>query len=276
MKIEYIPLDDVISLVKNTLSSYFENNLIDETIFYPNINYISKRFGLKIRNIKYDVIEIRNYKGLLPNDFYKLKKAVGCFQRRQVIPEADYRQPIKIDQVISTYKVNHCETSICTNECDEVVRLVQSRLDETIFEWSEFKPLQLGRYTKNLVDTTCPNITIEAENEISFKDNEIITNFDNGDIYIEYYTSIKDDFGNILIPDNEILIKAYRTQMIKDAFEYLIYNTTENVGERFKLAYAEADQAFKFAMSYLKTPEYNTVKKLGDYQKAKFNKYYNI
>jgi|694.fasta_scaffold75644_6 hypothetical protein len=276
MAIKYINVEKVVSLVKNQLSSYFETNLVDESVLYENIKYLSSRFGLKIKNVNYDVLEVRNYKATLPYNFYKLKKAVGCFERRQVIKESDYRQPVNVYQEISHHKINHCETSICTNECDEVVRLVQSRLDQTVFEWSEFKPLQIGTSVKNLIDSNCPNLKVEAEDEISINEKEIIANFETGEVYVEYYTSLSNDDGTLLIPDNDIIIKAYRTQMIKDVFEFLIYNTTENVGQRYQLAAKEADDAFRFAMSYLKTPEYSDVKKIGDYQKRNYNKYYNI
>jgi hypothetical protein len=272
---EYIKLNEIVNEVKNTLSSYFENNLVDDSIMYPSIKLLSKKFGLRIRNVKKDVLEVYNSKATIPLDFYKLKLAVGCFERTEVFNDDDYRQPVRITQETSNYKVNHCETDICTNECNEIVRLVQSRLDRTIFEWTDFKPLKLNTISTTYADKDCHNLKIQSENEITFHKGEIIANFDKGDIYIEYYTLLEDDDQDILIPDNEILINAYRTQMIKDVFEYLMYNSAENVVQKYQLATANAKLAYDYANSYLKTPEVKDFYKIKNYQVFNYKKINN-
>jgi len=78
-EINFIPVDSLLEEVRLMLSSYYEKDMLDDVVFYPIIKEALSKLGAKIYPVNSKIIRIQNYKGKLPNDFYKLILALGCF-----------------------------------------------------------------------------------------------------------------------------------------------------------------------------------------------------
>lgn len=270
----YIPLSELFQEVKIFYSSYFESGLdLDETIVLPKVRYILRKLSLPIHNKTSEVIEISNYKGELPIDFYKLELALACFKKTDYLPPNPL-SPVEVTEVVSNYKINHCEINSCTNECGEYISLIQRVDGGTYYTYQDVKPLSISTRTHRSCTDNCLNKSIRSEDEFEISGNEITTNFCEGTIYLEYYQSMYTSEG-LMIPDDEIIRNCLLENMKEVILDFLMINTTIPVSQLYQLQVSKATNSLREALNYIKTPSYDDVLDISKHYKKLFNKYYS-
>lgn len=267
---KYIELSVVLNEVKRFMNSYFESDTdIDNSIFVPDIRLLLTKFGLKTKNKNNTVINIKNYKGELPYNFYKLIFAVGCFQKKEFIEDiSNFYNITKIEEISTNYKINNCENS-CINECGENVHVIQKIDEGKLITYNEFYPLFVSRTKKNIecLGNDCFNFNVKnKENEFTINNNYIETNFSDGNIYIEYYENFYNEDGELLIPDHEVLIKAVKEQIKLTILEYILFNNPDpNITGKYQLQQQLTQTAIFHAVNLIKQNEVNDIKKIRNY-----------
>ena len=104
----------------------------------------------------------------------------------------------------------------------------------------------------------------------------LITNFDNGKVYINYMGDMIDDHGNIMVPDHEMINEYYEYALKERILENLIMNG-ENVGDRYNLIVQKLRAARNNALTIVNTPNFGELKKLWEVnRKAQYHNYYNM
>lgn len=137
------------------------------------------------------------------------------------------------------------------------------------------------RYNKlislNITDhITGPDFTT-SEYSISIKDKHLHTNFEEGDVYIEYTSLMEDEQRNLLVLDHELVNNWYEYALKELIFENMFLNNEPNLERRMQLIAQKLDFARTEAISFIRTPDFKDLKNMHDMnRKAMYHKYYNM
>jgi len=231
--IEYCNASDLIEEVKNKLSSFFEQNSMDESVLYARIRYCLSKLKMNHAPQKFTVVEVENCKAELPEDFRKLKLALACFQEKA-------RCHSRFEETVYTEEQHVCELNLCESACDvchdecgNMYKIVQ-KFDRPglTYTHSNFELLCPTKQSSPSCAKDCLNMMSRNKNEIDIRNGHINTNFDSGMIYIEYVAEFEtaDDY---LIPDNETIKEWIKADMVHELVQTLYWNGEPNMERRY-------------------------------------------
>jgi len=250
---DYIPSDEIINRVKNSLGSYFAANKLDESIFPPVIRRCLGHMGLKILPPKRAVVPVVDYRGKLPSDFKKLTLALWCGSSTTVYEKngLKWRAHQKVVKVHTEIQPHHngvvttCHPVCCeafVDSCGNVTKIVQET-EYDAFEYSSFVPMKPSKATAPLCDKSCFNLSLPAQTPYSIEVKQVrptsltfgshyeaVTTEQEGVIYIEYLADVESDEG-FEIPDNPTVTEWIYQELLVESFTYL-YNNGEDVLQR--------------------------------------------
>lgn len=231
-----ISIKELISEVEAKFPILVESGDIDKTTIYTSVVKELRKFGVDALQIKSEVVNIKNGRGKLPDDFKLLKGAyslnqIDCDVNGNQVGVTDsyvYKEyianPARYDEMSGEY-ITSCESEIVT----EMITIGQSKL--------RFKhrrqPLELVKgISPNSLHANCINIRFRSPYKINITDLTVSTNFDNGKIYIEYYTLPTNVEGIVSVPILSTgALYNYIEHMIKiEIAEYLIANNLNPQG----------------------------------------------
>lgn len=200
-------LPEFIAEIESSLSNYAQD--IDKSTIKLNVIQQLRIFGLNIADVKEKVLDIKNSKVTLPDEFKSLKLAlklepIGCEykgKKEELEGSYIYRQrienPMYFDEVNQEYVKTCCQKIIT-----ETIKVGESPLK--FYYDQQWLSLVKG-IQKDTVDTNClnlhPSIRGNYPNEISITNGVLNANFSEGSIYIQYYALPTDENGEIIIPE---------------------------------------------------------------------------
>lgn len=231
----YIDSSVIVDDLKNSLSSYFASNKVDESILPRVIRRCVGQMGLKILPEKSVIVELENYKTELPEDFNKAILVLLCSGRAKYVKNA---LKSELEQRIVT-ELNLCESQfdVCTDECGNMTKLIQKTKWDR-FEYDEFTMLCPSKDTKPYCAEGCFNFRSRAQNafEISEKGDKkfLMSTEPCGFVYVEYIAELEHEEG-FLIPNNETIKTWIHQELLKECFKYM-WNNGEEVMQRMQYA----------------------------------------
>ncbi len=277
----FITAKELLYEIKNAVPTYFERGIIDDSIFYPHISYCLGLLGLKVYPTGSVVVPIRNYKGQLPYDFYKMVSAVGCFNY-VVTSNPDYNNPKLYDvaeEQITNYLIS--KPSITgKDENGENFYIIQ-KFEQFSVEYSSYSPLTLSKASHNYCTKDCHNKQQGEANQIEIQKSQgqVITNFETGSIYLEYLQKLEvdtDEGKDILIPDFQQVRKWIKDYCIMELFRYLLNNTTLDIQYRLNLATQQESVSQSNARSFVKRFEFSDLYQLRKLLYSRYTKFHEI
>lgn len=255
--------DEFYSEITNSLKQYDSANLIDKLSVYNWVLECIKRFG-NLPTIKFEkVLEVKNMKAKLPDNFKSLKLALKCQPLSYNCNEED-------DHLLQNtyfYKVIN-NSDITYNECDECCYDTKdSTIVEKIFlkngrtadvRYGQVELLELVGYTKKDICTKgCFNTNLSnLKNKISINNKTLYASFNKGSIFIVYNGFEEDDDGYVMIPEtNQGYLKMYIEYYVKRRIiEDIISNSdnTTNESTLYQLFQTQELQYFSLARTEMK------------------------
>lgn len=229
-------LNSFIAEVETSLSNYVQD--IDRISIKMWVIQRLRIFGNNIAELKETVVEVKNSKAKLPEEFKSLKmalkvKGVGCnTQSKDVTDTYIYKQrienPAYYDEVNQTY-VTTCNPKLITETIT-----INNRPVEFYYQ-HEWLSLVKG-IKKDTLAVDClnlhPSIRNSYKKEINISGNTLNANFNSGQIYLQYYSLPTSEDGEIEIPEittGDIL--EYIMQYVKvQIAEKLIVNNQQPGG----------------------------------------------
>lgn len=204
-------LTQIIAETENSLSIYADSNDVDRQTIKNSVIICLRQMGKNITVPFEEIVTIVNSKALLPENFKSLNLALkleadahslNC-DRKVADNSYIYRQRIEnpafYNQVTHEYETT-CNAKIIT----ERILLDNSGNYANFY----YKPVWLSvtKGGKNeAIDSKSLNISPEVRNaadyQISITNRNLITNFRNGSIYIQYNGFPTDEYGDLLIPE---------------------------------------------------------------------------
>lgn len=225
----YVSCKEIFAKVKRDLSSFTSVGMIDDTEFPGYAMEVLSEFGNSVRIEDEAIVEVKDYKGLLPDNFNSLHAAYRCDKSGITkVPKKHLQNVIQFENDI-TYEIL-CRSKGCDIEStqDKTIEKIQVKQYFNEFDIHyNFDNIQLLRVSPNVkskCESDCINLFATSDLEISFTDSEILTNFETGNIYLKFYGTPIDEDGYPLILDDNNLKKA-----VEWYIKYMIFlNLWEN------------------------------------------------
>jgi len=313
--LKYKTFDQLLNEVSIDFRNYDLEDLIEPQALIKVAKRVNYDLGLRITQAKEDVIEIEKGKSRLPLDFYTLNYAVVCdeYTVETVMPQGTtieevpftypYQEtPTIIDACdigpVNCTKCNNIDCSCGETTIDpydpktpygshcikprvflnckgEAYELIQ-RINTQTRTYKTFIPIRIVNDPQT-IDCDCPNIHMNVTTKGWIKDGFLFTNFDCGNVYINYQGMLEDNDGNLLVPDHDLLNEYYEYALKQRLLENIMMNGDDTkVAEKINLIEARLRDARNNARSFVDTPNFAEMKSMWKAnRKAQYYKYYD-
>ena len=278
--LKYRTFESLLEDVKLDLRSLATDGTIDPAQLIKVAIRVNYDLGLRIYMTKERLLEVCKGRVRLPEDFYVMNFALLCGTATYTFAPP---QGTNIQQVTPEWRPwveqNYCsnvslpEQPVCLTQCGTSYQLIQVVNTETR-TYDHFMPIRFKN--SQFVDCDCPNLSYLAKDEAYIKDGWIYTNFEEGNVYINYQGTLEDTEGNLMVPDHPYLNEYYEYALKKRILENLIMDGA-NVSAQLQLVMQEYRAARNNALSLVNTPNFSEMEKLwAANRKAMYGKYYDM
>ena len=261
--------DQLIAAVADDLFGFDTENSIDYSNLIKDVLNVNKQIGLKIHSEYETILEVKNHKASLPDNFYKINHASIC-------SKYTYRG---IAHSLTTENVEICDT--------EWQKAMEQFPEEFAISYTCTKPYhvtkgsELYEYNVNsiipLKINTVKNKHICNKYDITIGDGYITTSIKEGKVLINYFGALEDEEGNLLVLDHPIINEFYEYTLKKKVLENLWLNGEEEVYNKLIYIKNELREAKIKAYGIINTPEISDIVQSYNIQREKIiNKYFNI
>ena len=271
---KYTSADIVFNRVSASLKSYSDNDLILFDEYYKIIDLCNSRLGLRVNPTKEEFIKVENGRADLPLDFYLLELALLVSNQVET-----YNMPLIKTETLSSRcptieELNYIQPDKCCNfklECGKVPILTCTyEQKQLVFNQTYIVPLTEKKHTTN----SCFNLNVSRGNILmEIANNQIfIDNVEDGYIYLQYTSSMKEE-GNIPICiDNEIILNYYEQAIKYEILQDLFINKRLEIAQALQLVERKLIIAKNEAISLVSTPEFSELQHVGNFLKRQYRK----
>ena len=269
---EHRPISELMSIVKNDLSKFDVEGLIDEGHYVKTILKCNDRLGIPIREIKEIAVPVNEYKAKLPIDFDKMYyicalNATNTMVHNNVNPfynnfDSDVIYEAKLDRdslgCVDNYKV-----------------IVQREVSPEVYSFGSWSQLQIDKSSSRQCHDSCPNLTKPGKYTVTITDDDINTPFRSGTLYLMYLGNMRNEDGELLFPFHPMITPWYEWSIKYEIILNAIFNSNLDKGEASTLLQIATKER---AGAWLDAFNFTTDKGFGEYldlQKKKELAWYN-
>ena len=278
--LKYRTFDSLLEDVRTDLRSLATDGVIDPAQLIKVAMRVNYDLGLRVQKTKEKLLEVDKCKVQLPEDFFVMNYALLCGECTVTYPVP---QGTNVQEVTPSYRPwvesTLCDGTTlppeqtCLTKCGNTYELIQVIGTQTR-TYKLMVPIKF-RKSANL-DESCPNVHYTGQDEAWIRDGFIWTNFETGNLYINYQGAMEDDEGNLLVPDHPMLNEYYEYALKKRILENLIMDG-QNVSGQLQLVMGEYRGARNNALSIVNTPNFSEMQKVWSMnRKAMYAKYYDM
>ncbi len=255
----YITFTQLVAEVKESLRQYDENNMIDDARLLKHAIRCSEFLGERLHQSKQCKISVYNYKAPIPRDLWKIENMYGI---SEVNDNLSYFQGIfgggmifhgeNELSLIPSPEERIQYLGILPNDCCQVMHV--SAYDTQYFERVENKkvfPLVLTPSVNNKCTSYSPCGSWNQGYQVDLQEDEFTFSFKNGEVFLSYLGDLVNEEGDLLIPDNEMILPFYEWTLMKAILEDLFMNSEADVINKYNLAQKNLIDAKLVAMDYV-------------------------
>lgn len=252
----------LVAEVRSSLRKYSDAGLIDENSLYRDIEQGLKRFGNDVMEKHETVVRVEAGKAHLPNNFFSLLVAYECeplgFENSSKVEYEDLLSSyLYKERVVDSDRWSECEACCEENSQNVITEKVYFKQELLKFHYHNPILLSLGKtFNKNACHGKCRNKYVrDNPNEITISGTTLHANFNEGDIYMQYYGLPIDEDGHVDIPDTKNgHLETYLEYYLKRRLaEDLIANNDAKGLQNMYSVFAQQEQiSLKNASSELK------------------------
>lgn len=277
--IRYQSAYPLIARVREALDSYDAAGLIDESWFYDWIKVELQSLGVGYSRLAEEVLHVEKYRAETPRNLASLYAAYRCGNSEATCGVNTYR----IEKESKYAYIEDCEINIAKAPCrnyEYFGKLIKRsyhfpeiKLPVTIT--SEIKhPLRLtNRVRTPLCSEDCINFNSTSKDEFSVDENYFTFNFNDDQVYIQYYELAVDEYGLPQIPDIFSVKEAIEKLIVFKLFKKWYYNNQGDVLQRMQFAEREYNTAHLVALKEVKLPSYAELMDYAHRKKERFNQF---
>lgn len=161
----------------------------------------------------------------------------------------------------------------CKGDAYELVQIVNSTQQNT---YRRLLPIRLLQNAQS-IDCDCPNLYWNSGATAWIQDNFLHTNFECGNVYINYQGMLDDGNGNLLVPDHDMLNEYYEYAVKQRILENSLMNDDPQAVAKLQLVETRLRAARNYALSIVNTPNFSEMKQVWEMnRKAQYSKYYDM
>jgi hypothetical protein len=264
---DYITLPELMASVKGILKSFYDDGLIDDTRAVSKVMWCNDKLGIPIRQVKEDVLFVRNYTTEIPKDFQKV--VYVCALSHTSFGLANYIDPFNnfVDlNAPCAVEMTPFEEGGCKTGCRQNIRRKKGDgLWQTYTNWTE---LNISKNSTVFTASGCINNKKRGEYTIDITEGKIDTPFREAELYLMYYANMEDEEGNILLPFHPLITPWYEWAVAEQIILDSVLNS-ENpgiLGQKLQLVQNEARKAWLDAFNFTMDPVY---RQMQDYTRKK-------
>ena len=244
--------------IQSELKQYDESGLLDYRSLNRWLKNEVKRFGANVMILTEKVVEVKNGKAILPEDFFSLNIAAKC--------DADsheFNEGCREDLQSSQYWTQRLETTYEWDNLSGSHKGVDYKcIEEKIYHNNcaitfRYRNPQLLKLTKgikrDICSNSCKNIKVrQAPWEMNILGETLNFNFKEGYVYLQYYGIPTDEEGDLYIPDVRSLEEYLIAYCKRKTLETLWLND-DDVNLVNKLSYMKQEERELFGLAMTQT-----------------------
>lgn len=254
-KQEFTSAEPLFAEVKEELSSYFASGAIDDVMFPKWTEHCLKRFRKSAFKIAETVLQVKDYKACLPDDFNAVREAWACTTFQSPLYESAtsqyYQRDCRIDPYSSpnVFPDNFDPTGSCEacgsqdpNACVTNYNVVHKVNSAYFFSFTRTFLLTPGNLNaKKHCGDCCPNIGAATDYSFDVVNGNLVTNFAEGTVHLVYYADPNVE-GDQMVPDNFWVQDYIRKFITYKCFSKLSNIITDETFNQIMVKKREADQ----------------------------------
>jgi len=313
--LKYRTFDQLMADVKSQFKRLNADGMIDDQDYIPVVASVNKELGLKINVTKQRLLEIRNGRAKLPNDFQVFNGALMLNHFTEVIPATTYGETKVIaippmnyepDQTISVCEpipapvtptptpcdpCNHATTCgdcelpyqqcycVSTNDihidCEGKQTVVLQKFNTYTRRYTSFRRMNLIN-SPQYVDEYCLTTNNIKAGKLWIKDGFIYSSVQNGELYLNYEGIMETEDGQLMVLDHDIVNNFYNYAVKKKILENAIMDNYPVSQMQVQLIETEYRLWRTKSLALIKMPEYDTIRDTRNaVRKAYFKKYFS-
>lgn len=262
---EFKSAEYIYTKIKRQWASFDSVNILDDTDFPLYTAEVLQSLGMGVLKESDAFLPIKDDKAKLPDDFKLLHAAYKCSGCKVESVRKNLQNTQIFENNVTKELINRhdkCEIQCeCTDEIIEKITIRQYVNDcAESYSYSNVGLLRLSPNVRKYCADNCANINSSSSDEITINNKHIITNFQDGDIYIQYYAFPKDDNGIPMIPDViqvERAVEWYIKWQVM--LNYWLVDELQNAQTKWQKAEQMYTEAFAEAKYLNKLPGFQTM-----------------
>ncbi len=257
-KYKFVSPEPLYARVKEEMKSYFDSNAVDDLMFPVWTEKCLAKLGRSSLKIVPALLFMDAFEAKLPPDFVAVRE---CWLTANTFSPT-YRKPGAFYQQITTVlnkPYDPCDPALNCDPCNPDILTVTTKTNTEVTQSISLKYLLTpgNIHTRKECEHGCLNDnayrfgrTAEGMN-YDIRDGKLVTNFRDGDVFLIYYSSQRDDAGYQLIPDNYRIgefIEAFLKQKIfEQLYNQITDETFNQIREKYLFYKQLADEAYILA-----------------------------
>lgn len=254
---EYITLSELMTTITSDLHLYDDNGFIDQDKLVTTIRNCNAKLGYRVYKQKEVTLDVIDFKANLPYDLFKIDTLLGIFDYVKDISPVlrgkgvHFDNHIPLGNKLITDREDFCNLH-CNGTC---VYVTEKRQDtDTFMKYSKIRPLKLSEHCSKITTDYCPNNSWKSSiDTVDLVDNQLVTSFRDGKLYLCYLADLINKDGEILIPKDDLLYSYYEWSAKAKILENILMNSEADVVEKYKLAESKKSAAYSDAVNYIST-----------------------
>jgi hypothetical protein len=267
---DFITFSQLMSSVRSGMESYDEMGLIDDVECMKVVMSCNEKLGLVFSEMKQVILPIQDFKGDLPIDFYKVYYMAALDIRHFSVNNLVNPWNNQIDQTV-TYECDVKRGVIgCAPNTTVIYKKQGSEYIQNYLYWDE---LAISKYKMHKCYPGAP-IKNVGTNVVNFSnDNEILTPFREGEVFMMYLAAMVDENGETLVPFHPMITPWYEWSIKEAIITNTIINSDDvNTQNAYAITERKKGDAWLDAFNFTSDRTYREM--MAD-KKAREMKWYN-
>lgn len=272
MALKYRTYSQLMASVEQDLNTYADEGFIDRGNYIKVAKKINKQLGVKIQNENEIILEVKDYKAQLPADFEFLQLALACHT-------SYWKRPTFHGTQTESFSTEECvdvenfQPKTCSTECGQQLWIIKKEHGK-VEKITNFDRLQLTKKSAPYCSQDCLNLRFKSSNVMNIEGDEATFSFREGEVYINYISDMRDEEGNLLVLDHDLVNDYYEYAIKNRIIENMKINKAGDFIQDIQILSERERQAKIMALSVSNMPEYDEILKVYDANRKRFyNKY---
>jgi hypothetical protein len=283
--IKYRKFSELMSSVSSDIDVFADSGYIDEGKYIKIVRRVNSDLGININKQKEVILDVVNYKVILPADFDKLELALLCSEPSPITSVTDSVDSPKFVPHLQSkspeFSCSSCAKNTCGPDgnitiCGDCLKIRKYVTQDVTIEYKTTIPVKLTRKSHDLCSNNCFNLSVDSDKYkyvLDINEGEMtLSGIKEGKIFLSYLTDMVDEEGELIIVDHPLINDYYEYSVKERIFENIMLNSEADVSQKLMYIKNEKKLARIDAMNFAYMPEYTEIL---DYMKTRNNSFYN-